>query len=441
VTTSCAFAALAAAEFRGFAEMGPLAALGIGLALVAFLLLFPAFVLLAARMFPEREPLVWRWRFFTPSTPRRSVMVSVAVLGVLIGAMSAWYGVRGIEFEYDTSKLNPPVVSHGIPQWDALHGTTRTAIYLIGDDPVALEKAADALRTRDAVDLADPSQPWLITPQSFVPPDQERRLAAIAHLRKAVDAAERRGDEQLREKLEPIEPLLRVSAPVTQEALPRWMRESFLERDGTFGKFGILYTDYRGADARQMEELAGRIDGWRAKHPDVRFASGLALLGEIVPTLRRDAPYVVGLAFVGLLLATLAVSRSWRRTLLVTAPLLLIGALTLAVMVAFDLKVNFYNMLIFPLAFGIGVDGAIYITWEAVRGNTGAFRTNASRAVLVSTLTTAAAFGSMIIASNPGLKSLGETAVAAFGAALVANLVWLPAFMRATRRTRDPAPR
>jgi hypothetical protein len=438
VTTSCGFAALAAAEFRGFAEMGPLAALGIGLALVAYLLLFPAFVLLADRIVPERKPLVWRWPFFKPTTPRRSIMVAVAGLGVVVGVMSAWYGARGIDFEYDTSKLSPPVIGHGIPHGEAVHGTTRTAIYLVADDPIALEKAAEALRTRDAVDLADPSKPWLITPRSFVPLDQEQRLAAIAHLEKAVQAAKKRGDDELRDKLKPLEPLLHVTEPITQEALPRWMRESFLERDGTFGKFGILYTDYRGADARQMEELARRIEQWHEKHPDVRFASGLALLGEIVPTLRRDAPYIIGLAFFGLFFSILIVSRSWRRTLLVTAPLLLSGALTLAAMVAFDLKVNFYNMLIFPLAFGIGVDGAIYITWEAVRGNEEAFRTEASRAVLVSTLTTAVAFGSMIIASNPGLQSLGETAVAAFGASLIANLVWLPAFIRATRRSRPP---
>ena len=53
----------------------------------------------------------------------------------------------------------------------------------------------------------------------------------------------------------------------------------------------------------------------------------------------------------------------------------------------------------------------------------------AARAVLGSTLTTAAGFGSMMVASNPGLASLGLLAVLALLSSLVCNLIWLPAFM------------
>ena len=323
------------------------------------------------------------------------------------------------------------MLGHGIPFGEALHGTTGTATYLIADEQESLERAADALRTRDAVDLADATRPWLITPRSFVPANQAERLAAVARLKNAVARAKERGSQELAERLDPITPLLDVTEPIVSTSLPRWMRESFQERDGSFGKIGVVYTEHRGADARAMEELATRIDQWREKHPDVRFASSLALLGEIVPTLRRDAPQVAGLAFFGLLLATLVVSRSPRRTFLVSASLALGVGVALAGMVLLDLKVNFYNMMVFPLAFGIGVDGAIYVVWDMLGGNEpDTYGTDVSRAVLVSTLTTTAAFGSMIIASNPGLQSLGKAALVAFGASLVADILWLPAFIR-----------
>jgi hypothetical protein len=54
------------------------------------------------------------------------------------------------------------------------------------------------------------------------------------------------------------------------------------------------------------------------------------------------------------------------------------------------------------------------------------FRTCA-RAVLGSTLTTLAAFGSIAVADHPGLASLGHLALATIALSLVANLVWLPA--------------
>src|SRR5690606_24887221 len=127
---------------------------------------------------------------------------------------------------------------------------------------------------------------------------------------------------------------------------------------------------------------------------------------------------------------------SLRRTLVVMLPLVMMIAVGLGAMVLLDWRINLYNMLVFPLAFGVGVDGAVYMVW-AISGSDGQPRLmSAGRAVLGSTLTTMAGFGALMVSSNPGLASIGELTVLLLALALVANLLWLPSLIWVARRLR-----
>jgi predicted RND superfamily exporter protein len=208
--------------------------------------------------------------------------------------------------------------------------------------------------------------------------------------------------------------------------MPTWVRDWLVEKDGRFGTFGVLYTRLSGSDARQMELLSERLEQWRQRFPGLRFASPVAQLGEVTPRLRKEAPSIVGLALLGVLLATFLVGRSLRRTVTILLPLVGTLAIALGLMALFKIHVNLYNMLVFPLAFGIGVDGAVYVAWALSSPSENRLPA-AARAVLGSTLTTMAGFGSLMVSSNPGLYSIGLLALLMLGISLVANLVWLPA--------------
>jgi predicted RND superfamily exporter protein len=82
------------------------------------------------------------------------------------------------------------------------------------------------------------------------------------------------------------------------------------------------------------------------------------------------------------------------------------------------------------VAFGIGVDGAIYVVWT-VLARLGQFDWRnlpvSARAVFGSTMTTLVMFVSLATSDSGGLKSLGQVGSLALFVTLVANLVWLPA--------------
>jgi predicted RND superfamily exporter protein len=433
VTTGTAFAALSAARFRGFAEMGPLGALGISLAFLAFVLLVPPLVLMLHRISPERHsPLR-----LAPRVPRRrkpAIATFVTFGGIAIAVALGLFGASHLELERDFRSLRPEEIDHGVRYGDALHGTLRTAVFIMADDPEELERVADEIRASETREQDD-TRFEVVTPRSFTPPEQEDRLALIARLRDASERAEKRASNESADRIREIEPYLDIREPISASDLPAWARGSFAEKDGTFGRLGIWYAGGSTSDVGAMEQLAHEIQQRRERHPDVRFASTPALLGEVVPGLKRDGPVVIGLALLALLLTTLLVARSIRRTLVVGATIAMAAGVCAGLVPLLDLKIDLYNMLVFPVAFGVGVDGAIYLAWLYDREGTDLSRPNTTaRAVLGSTLTDAAAFGALGTALYPGLVSVSKVALVALGSALVANLVWLPAAFQWRKR-------
>lgn len=433
-TTACGFGALYAASFRGFSEMGPIAAAGVVVSLLAFLLLLPPLVALldndaASPSLALRRYKVNPWPFIKA---RATLITS---LGIVLTIGGGWIG-KDVGFEYNFRKLRAEGGGHGIDWASSMHGTTRSSVYMLADDSEHLQEAAKQLRASRPTELLNTDGPFLVIPSAFIPAQQEARLAAIGQLKDTLANARERADGALQERIDALEPLVNVTQPLAVEELPRWMRDWLIEKDGRFGTLGVLYTDLSGANARHMELLARHMHEWRQRFPQVRFASSVALLGEVTPQLRAEAPTILGLALLGIIVATLVAGRSLRRTLVVMLPLVMMIGVGLGIMVWLDWHINLYNMLVFPLAFGVGVDGAVYVAWAMTGAGSGERLMSAARAVLGSTLTTMAGFGALMVSTNPGLASIGQLSVLLLGLALLANLLWLPCLMWVGRRSR-----
>ncbi len=437
VTTTSGFGALAVGSFRGFAEMGVLAALGIAVAFLAYFSLFPALVKAFGRAEAQGGEMVRTWplqriRFKEPRQLSRRIVVA----GVGLAALGAWVG-SGLSFEYDFRNLRPEGVSHGIHWSRTMHGTARPSVVLLADSQQELQRVASELREHPDPRLRhESSGPAIVTPSSFLPENQPRRLAALAEIRRALERGLKGATGEDRQRLERFLPYVSYTEPITPSSLPAWVTGWLGERDGSFGKYGLAYTGLRGSDGHEMETLASVLSEWSQQYPEVTFASGAALIGIVVPGLRSDAPTMIGLALAGLCLGALAIGRSGRRLFIIVAPLALAMALALGVAVAAGMKINLYNLVVFPLAFGIGVDGAVYVSWslDPPGGGRSEDFSVAARGVCGSTLTTTAGFASLMIASNPGLSSLGSLATVTFLATLLANLVWLPALVLLLRK-------
>jgi predicted RND superfamily exporter protein len=145
-----------------------------------------------------------------------------------------------------------------------------------------------------------------------------------------------------------------------------------------------------------------------------------------------------GLAVAAISIILWVTLRRFGDALLTLVPLLVAGLLTLELMVAIGQPLNFANVVALPLLLGVGVAFKIYYIMAWRTGRTNLLQSTLTRAVVFSAATTATAFGSMWLSSQPGMSSMGKLMVLALLCTLCAAVLFQPALM-GPPRVRQPA--
>ena len=144
------------------------------------------------------------------------------------------------------------------------------------------------------------------------------------------------------------------------------------------------------------------------------------------------------LSFAAMIVLLALFLRRARDVLLTVIPLLLIGVLTFASCVALGLPINFANIIVLPLLFGIGIAFNIYfiMSWRA--GGHRFLQSSLTRAVVLSALTTATGFGTLWLSRHPGTASMGELLMIALGWTLATTLFFVPALLEWVGPKNEP---
>jgi hopanoid biosynthesis associated RND transporter like protein HpnN len=142
-------------------------------------------------------------------------------------------------------------------------------------------------------------------------------------------------------------------------------------------------------------------------------------------------------ALVSIAILLWIVLRRLTDVLLTLIPLLLAGVVTLEICVLIGLKLNFANIIALPLLLGVGVAFKIYyiMAWRA--GQTGLLQSALTRAVIFSAMTTATAFGSLWLSSHPGTSSMGKLLAMSLITTLAAAVLFQPVLMGPPREIAD----
>jgi hopanoid biosynthesis associated RND transporter like protein HpnN len=134
--------------------------------------------------------------------------------------------------------------------------------------------------------------------------------------------------------------------------------------------------------------------------------------------------------------------RSWKRTAIAVAPLVLAVLFSLGILGLFGVPLNPANMIAFPLILGVGVDNGVHILHDYLlrRNERSATISYAiGRGVLVKALTTMISFGTLMIANERGLVGLGLILTLGVGCSMLTALVFLPAVLHLRSRRRTEA--
>ncbi|MFJ1251794.1 MMPL family transporter [Cupriavidus sp. CuC1] len=499
--TAAAFFCFLPTNYRGVAELGKIAGVGMLVAFLTTITLLPALITVFRPKDEAGRVEVPGFKWLAPADEfferkRKAVLLATGAL-ILAGSPLLMH----MRFDFDPLHLKDP------------HSESMATLLSLKDAPQAgtdnvsvLAPSLAAAQAAAARLAALPEVSRAVTLQTFIPDDQPARLALIAaasaslmpvltqatatpandarlvnslkntarqlalaadehpgpgaaeaarlaaSLRKlaAADAATRERAEQaiaqpLRLALARLQRALSPQ-PITRETLPPALVRDWVAPDGQ----ALVSVSPKLPAAAKPGDAASTSDS------DARDAA----LTRFIDAVQRVEPSAVGgpISIRGsadTILTAFAQAGAWavlsitlllwitlRRVgdvLRTLVPLLVSALVTLELCVVFGIPLNFANVIALPLLFGIGVAFKIYyvIAWR--EGKTQLLQSPLTHAVLFSAATTATAFGSLWLSQHPGTASMGKLLALALACTLVGAVFFQPILMGRPRERSAPA--
>ena len=475
LATAVGFSSFLPTAYRGLSELGEIAGSGMIIAFVTSITLLPA---LLAVLNPPGEPHPMGFAQLAPvdrflELHRIPVVVIIILVVVLASPLLFW-----LQFDFNPLHLQSPKVE-SVATFLELRKNPQTganAIEIEAPDLAAANATAQRLS-------ALPQVSQTRTLSDLVPGDQDEKLKFIHGAETAIDAslnprevdrpptdqediealssvadalskvagnnqgpgadAARRLSELLTQ-LAQADPLARmraetaVTAPlrisldqlrqelkperITTENIPSDVAGEWVTTDG-HARVQVLPK----GDPEDTEVLRGFATSVLAVEPN---ATGPAVfLYEARNTVVRAFIEAGIFALSAIAILLWIALRRMGDVVLTLLPLLVAGVVTLELCAVFDLPLNFANIIALPLLLGVGVAFKIYyiMAWRA--GKTALLQSSLTRAVIFSAMTTATAFGSLWLSSQPGTSSMGKLMALALVCTMTAAVLFQPALM------------
>ncbi len=417
LTTAVGFSGLAISEFRAFQEFGIIAGVGIVFLVIAYLTVLPALMKVLGRFVdggsdkPPRTPLGYklgRMGFFGSTV----ILLGLSGLGMTE------------TFDYDFKNLDGgkgPIYQID-PLLDKLVGRQRAPVIVFAPDRKKALEVVKVLRDRKAKNPEGTSIDFVISSAEIVPDNQEEKQELIEELD---DVLKKIPDDALKtkEELDKLNKLRKMAKaePFTNAQLPAEVRRQFSDPGAV-----LIYPRVSLSNGETVVKLAKDVRGLPVE--GATEATGEAMvLADVVLMTFREAPIVVAITLALVFLSMWVLLSSFRLAAFCLLPAVFAVAAGLGLAKLLGIQLNYLNVVIIPVLFGMGVDAGVHLVTRGVFASEQVKEalSETGSAVLGATLTTAAGFGALLTAHHPGLASMGKIALLGLAMILFASLFWL----------------
>ena len=223
--------------------------------------------------------------------------------------------------------------------------------------------------------------------------------------------------------------------PIHLEELP----VSILDRYSNINRDQFLTTVYPAGNLWENKELLDRFVD------DIERASDKAtgmppLFVALIRIFARDGRNAVLLTLVIVFLLLLVDFRNPRYALMAMIPLACGVFWMVGLMHLFNMQLNMMNVIGLPLIIGIGIDDGVHIIHRWIYEGKGKIRTvfsSTGKAILLTSLTTMVAFGSLAFSIFRGWASFGTTLFLGVGACFLTTVIILPGIFGIIERRKQ----
>lgn len=461
--------ALQVGHFQGFKEFGIVVSMGIMEAFIASLTLVPPILFLMLRLGSTLEAKHLRWlSWIAPSEKEIKGAVLVPLMSWprwLMGAsFSAVLAITvflmlgpSVQFENDFANLRS---GGGKFKWlsdrierlfqdeEAIAKANQTRIsygravgkgkntspsVVMAETEEQMREVHDTLGAR----FGTPTDTMLksfVTIQSFVPRagEQLERLEVIHRVRETLDGPGfAKLDSSARARVRSLRQYTECDT-FGFDSLPQYAQRFMTEKDGTHGRYGMIYADMRESDAIESKKFQDRFSHFTTRTGDVRVASTGFIYADVVEMVKSDVGRLAFFVFAFLAIVVWLDTRSWRGLLVNMGYIGLISFWTYGAMGWLGLKLGMFNIVVVPALLSNTVDATIHLfhrRMEAGAGKMGEVMHTAGSSVLAGTLTNAFGFLSLIVVSHRGLNTIGMLACLGYIAGITIMFAAMPYFM------------
>ena len=439
VTTSAAFFSLMLLDFKGFSELGLITGMGMIFALLAMVVLLPSLVILSdglgilkVKRVPGRE-LTSDER---PLPFARGILVVAVLLTLVFG-----YLFTRIGFQYDFTDLR--IITEERQEYarvtSGVFTRSESPAMILTDSREEARAVVAEVREMMRTDTVSPTVESVQSILSVLPANQEEKLARIRDIRRLVEEeAEGVVEGEDARRVERLQEFLAVDEGFSWEEFPPEDRARFTNREGEPGNFVLIFPSVAlrdGRNAMAFRDDIGTIvtDSGQEFHA----ASSNLIVADMLTMITHEGPVAVVLSLTVVFLIILANFRSVGAAVLVVLPLML-GLVWLGgIMHLVGMKLNFFNVVVFPSVVGIGVDDGVHIYHRYREEGPGSLPFVLKRtglAVTITTVTTMVGYSGLLLAVHPGLQSIGLAAVIGLGTAFLTAVFVLPAILEILQR-------
>lgn len=450
LTTAVAFFTLTFSLNESFSQFGFIASTGIMINWAAHLLFVPSGLTILEKIRPLVSGRAGKEIKFIPARLagfilKKSSLVLVCFLVLAVAAVILLVKWIPDSLEYDFNKLrSKKSLKSGMAvlderMSDVLHRSTTPAIILTDSMQqssmlcVALEE-----KVRDNPEIYGYEVCKNIF--EYMPEDQEKKLEVIKRLRAYVKkhlgflkGEDRKTAIQFMKYLE-----TEGIAPVD---FPMALKYAYLEKDGRLGRMVYVHP-VAGRNIWKYENLKVFVDTVREielEGKTITSSGSHVIMYDLLQLVIHDAPRNTIYAIIGVFIILLLILRRPLHAAIILTSLVT-GVLFLGgLMAILDVKLNFFNFIAIPTAFGTGADYGINIFTRYVE-ESGRNRNNivellkktmvtTGGAVFLCSLTTIIGYGVLMLSNMQALASYGRLAISAEFACFLVAIIFIPALI------------
>lgn len=468
LTTSAAMFVLILADFRGFSQFGLIAGTGIMNALVAMLFVMPAMIVLFERTGilrlggPESRhhlrdtagiddtgadddhntaPLGAGYRRHIPAH-------KTILLGSTVAVIAAIVLLPRVSFEYQFGKLEPRYEAYysRAVVINRVEGRSRgrNPAYIVVDSREEVDDLVAAVKYIIASDTTSPTILKVESLQDRFPLTSEKQQNRLDRLREIrAQLADRFMEADSSADIRRLRLAASTTETIQIDQVPEFLRRQFTSKSGEIGNFVMIYPSVGLSDGRNSIAFSNDVGTITTEEGKVYHAGSTSLVAaDMLKLMQKESPWMIGATFLIVCALMYLNFRSLRWSALALLPLIVGILWMLFVVELLDLRINFYNLIVFPAILGIGNDAGVHLVHRYREEGSGSMMRvvlSTGEHVIMGSLTTMVGFGGLLLSFHPGLHSIGELAVIGIGTTLLAAIIFLPAMIERMEQREQAA--